>query len=634
GEDDTDISDIITPSNRIQRHESGILDISPKVMTIAPFKSAVLQCNFRNCALGTYDALVVADVAYLNASKDQVKYGPRRIQKSGQMPQESPVVTADMTTIAVKDLDVIAKLRIKAKCIEPRLSLDIGSTIRIKKLLRQTVKTAEYPSLNSVVFLVNESDAVCSFTLSSEPPHLFSLQPSRMYLVDEAGTQFELKQKQQMMLTINYLGTADLLSTAKKRKVSFTAQDQRLVLPGSSERKSNCIPPTALPKSPEEALMYRSGSCSLTPQSSLGSTFSRRPSCALPRRASLLPKSSHTPNSLSLAHQLPDHYEEETVSISPIMLESGSLIVSYSNGMRQEIPIVLEGMSFSPKDMTLAQRVTKAFEGFAPLSLAAKWDNVGLLVEAPFPSPRRKILLTIDLTSRVLDEAIAGEVGMIVSYHPPLFSASKRLLLSNEKQKIAMICVAKGISVYSPHTSLDVCSNGINDWLASGLGKGSLAPIVPFQTPPPGQDESVCGEGRILTLDEPVSWDVLSQSIVLTEHSNSERGYLRQVLQPKLSEALGDVQLISLQSLLFDPVPDDPQDAQVAGHYLRDRQGFEDTAREWTVKYATGIADPEAGLDKAAIGRLVEMGFERVTVVKALRETSGNEQGAIEKLLG
>ncbi|KAJ3304459.1 hypothetical protein HDV03_002803 [Kappamyces sp. JEL0829] len=92
--------------------------------------------------------------------------------------------------------------------------------------------------------------------------------------------------------------------------------------------------------------------------------------------------------------------------------------------------------------------------------------------------------------------------------------------------------------------------------------------------------------------------------------------------------------LISLQSLLFDPVPDDPQDAQVAGHYLRDRQGFEDTAREWTVKYATGIADPEAGLDKAAIGRLVEMGFERVTVVKALRETSGNEQGAIEKLLG
>ncbi|KAJ3304458.1 NGG1 interacting factor [Kappamyces sp. JEL0829] len=270
--------------------------------------------------------------------------------------------------------------------------------------------------------------------------------------------------------------------------------------------------------------------------------------------------------------------------------------------------------------MTLAQRVTKAFEGFAPLSLAAKWDNVGLLVEAPFPSSRRKILLTIDLTSRVLDEAIAGEVGLIVSYHPPLFSASKRLLLSNEKQKIAMICVAKGISVYSPHTSLDVCSNGINDWLASGLGKGSLAPIVPFQTPPPGQDESVCGEGRILTLDEPVSLDVLSQrikdhlalqhlrrapcfgsqptslistiaicagsggsvlaetkgrvdvcltgemshhdvlafvehgtSIVLTEHSNSERGYLRQVLQPKLSEALGDVQVVVSQ-LDADPL--------------------------------------------------------------------------------
>jgi ubiquitin-conjugating enzyme (huntingtin interacting protein 2) len=91
--------------------------------------------------------------------------------------------------------------------------------------------------------------------------------------------------------------------------------------------------------------------------------------------------------------------------------------------------------------------------------------------------------------------------------------------------------------------------------------------------------------------------------------------------------------LISLQSLLCDPAPDDPQDAQVAGHYLRDRQGFEETAREWTRKYASGQIDPEFGLDQAVITRIVDMGFERGLVVKALRECGGKEQEAIEYVL-
>jgi ubiquitin-conjugating enzyme (huntingtin interacting protein 2) len=91
--------------------------------------------------------------------------------------------------------------------------------------------------------------------------------------------------------------------------------------------------------------------------------------------------------------------------------------------------------------------------------------------------------------------------------------------------------------------------------------------------------------------------------------------------------------LISLQSLLCDPVPDDPQDAQVASHYLKDRKGFEQTAREWTMKYANGKEDPEFGLDQEAIKRLLEMGFERSIVVKALKMCSGKEQEALEYIL-
>ncbi|KAH6564620.1 hypothetical protein BASA50_008580 [Batrachochytrium salamandrivorans] len=97
--------------------------------------------------------------------------------------------------------------------------------------------------------------------------------------------------------------------------------------------------------------------------------------------------------------------------------------------------------------------------------------------------------------------------------------------------------------------------------------------------------------------------------------------------------------LISLQSLLCEPQADDPQDAQVANHYLSDREGFNNTARHWTKAYASStpggssVANEEAGLNQQAIQRLSEMGFERKTVVRALKMSDGDESRAIETIL-
>jgi len=96
--------------------------------------------------------------------------------------------------------------------------------------------------------------------------------------------------------------------------------------------------------------------------------------------------------------------------------------------------------------------------------------------------------------------------------------------------------------------------------------------------------------------------------------------------------------LISLRSLLTTPEPNDPQDAQVARHYLSDREDFNRTARYWTVTYAPkksydGPAD-EVGLDKNAIATLCEMGFDRVSVLSALRATQNDLEAAIQKLIG
>jgi putative NIF3 family GTP cyclohydrolase 1 type 2 len=128
-------------------------------------------------------------------------------------------------------------------------------------------------------------------------------------------------------------------------------------------------------------------------------------------------------------------------------------------------------------------------------------------------------MLTIDLTERVLDEAMADPaVGVIVAYHPPLFRPVKCLTLSDIHQRIALKCCAAGISVFSPHTALDACQNGINDWLVSGLGSGTSTPIVPTM---PGTN-AVTGMGRLLKLTQPVSLDKLIDNV--KKHLGLDKG--------------------------------------------------------------------------------------------------------------
>jgi dinuclear metal center YbgI/SA1388 family protein len=117
----------------------------------------------------------------------------------------------------------------------------------------------------------------------------------------------------------------------------------------------------------------------------------------------------------------------------------------------------------------------------APPHLAASWDNVGLLIEPAAPRPIRRVLLTIDLTDAVIDEALAAGVGAIVAYHPPIFSPLKRISARFSR------LIQAGIAVYSPHTALDAADGGINDWLADGLGPGDRFPIEPSPLAPPSQ---------------------------------------------------------------------------------------------------------------------------------------------------
>lgn len=118
-----------------------------------------------------------------------------------------------------------------------------------------------------------------------------------------------------------------------------------------------------------------------------------------------------------------------------------------------------------------------AMEAIAPLSAAAEWDNVGLLVGGR-AWPAKRVLLTIDTTTAVLNEADKGRFDAIVSYHPVLFKAAKRLVIDSRSQEgVAAECLSRHIAVYSPHTALDAAPGGTNDVLAGLAGLTDLQPI-------------------------------------------------------------------------------------------------------------------------------------------------------------
>jgi dinuclear metal center YbgI/SA1388 family protein len=135
--------------------------------------------------------------------------------------------------------------------------------------------------------------------------------------------------------------------------------------------------------------------------------------------------------------------------------------------------------------------VVRFFETFAPPSLAADWDNVGLLLgDAVLPVARLMTCLTI--TPAVVDEAVAERVDLIVAHHPLPFRPLKRITTDTHEGRLLWRLATAGVSVYSPHTAFDSAADGINRLLADGLGLVDVAPLEPLAA---SSDPSV-GVGR------------------------------------------------------------------------------------------------------------------------------------------
>jgi dinuclear metal center YbgI/SA1388 family protein len=116
--------------------------------------------------------------------------------------------------------------------------------------------------------------------------------------------------------------------------------------------------------------------------------------------------------------------------------------------------------------------ISRALQSIAPVEHAEPWDNVGLLVGDP-ASDVESVLLAIDATAQVIDEAAAERCALIVAYHPPIFDGLKRFVAGQP----AFEAARRGIAIYSPHTALDVAAGGTNDVLADAIGMTARRPL-------------------------------------------------------------------------------------------------------------------------------------------------------------
>ena len=147
------------------------------------------------------------------------------------------------------------------------------------------------------------------------------------------------------------------------------------------------------------------------------------------------------------------------------------------------------------------KEVLSALEQFAPLPLQESWDNAGLqvgLTEAEVSGA----LLCLDVTEKVIEEALEKDCNLVVSHHPLLFRGLKTISDLTDVQRTVVKAIEKRVCVVSMHTNMDNAQGGVNFRIAQKLGLENVTFMSPRQV-----GETTCGSGVIGQFSEPMAAD-------------------------------------------------------------------------------------------------------------------------------
>lgn len=133
--------------------------------------------------------------------------------------------------------------------------------------------------------------------------------------------------------------------------------------------------------------------------------------------------------------------------------------------------------------MTIRE-IISTLEAFAPLDLQEDFDNAGVQVAVnscpdALDAQLTGVLVCLDITEQVIDEAIEKNCNMVVSHHPLIFQPLKRVCGQTYQQRCVAKAILAGITLYSAHTNLDNARGGVNHIIASMLGLNNLQWLEP-----------------------------------------------------------------------------------------------------------------------------------------------------------
>ena len=147
----------------------------------------------------------------------------------------------------------------------------------------------------------------------------------------------------------------------------------------------------------------------------------------------------------------------------------------------------------------LLREIINSIESVAPRSAQEAWDNSGMQV-GDTGRDIQSVLLTTDVTTDVVNEAIMHGCDLIISHHPLLFHGLKQVCGQTPQARVVEMAIKHDIAIYSAHTNLDSVVGGINTRLADKLGVTGYRLLVMGEN---GQT----GLGIIGTLGSPMKYE-------------------------------------------------------------------------------------------------------------------------------
>ncbi|MEE9408014.1 MAG: Nif3-like dinuclear metal center hexameric protein [Polaribacter sp.] len=124
------------------------------------------------------------------------------------------------------------------------------------------------------------------------------------------------------------------------------------------------------------------------------------------------------------------------------------------------------------------KNITNYIEELAPLKYAESFDNAGLLV-GKYNTKLTNVLVTLDTLEETVDEAIAKNCNLIVSFHPIIFSGLKKLNGNSYVERVVLKAIKNDIAIYATHTALDNSKNGVSAKMCEVLGLTNQKILIP-----------------------------------------------------------------------------------------------------------------------------------------------------------